>query len=97
MDGIGPRILLRVHFSETWTACGLTDPTNETNKINANIAKLCNCTKKTNKTNPTGVLRPGAVDLEASPRDSCGIGFIGFVVYYIWLKAPPIVADLLGI
>ena len=25
------------------------------------------------------------------------IGFIGFVVYYIWLKAPPIVADLLGI
>ena len=25
------------------------------------------------------------------------IGFIGFVVYYILLKAPPIVADLLGI
>jgi protein transport protein SEC61 subunit gamma-like protein len=25
------------------------------------------------------------------------IGFIGFVVYYIWLKVPPIVADLLGI
>ena len=25
------------------------------------------------------------------------IGFIGFVGYYIWLKAPPIVADLLGI
>ena len=25
------------------------------------------------------------------------IGFIGFVVYYIWLKAPPIVADFLGI
>ena len=25
------------------------------------------------------------------------IGFIGFVVYYIWLKAPAIVADLLGI
>ena len=25
------------------------------------------------------------------------IGFIGFVVYYIWLKTPPIVADLLGI
>ena len=22
---------------------------------------------------------------------------IGFVVYYIWLKAPPIVSDLLGI
>ena len=25
------------------------------------------------------------------------IGLIGFIVYYIWLKAPPIVADLLGI
>ena len=25
------------------------------------------------------------------------VGFIGFVVYYVWLKAPPIVADLLGI
>ena len=25
------------------------------------------------------------------------VGFIGFVVYYIWLKAPAIVADLLGI
>ena len=25
------------------------------------------------------------------------IGAIGFVVYYIWLKAPPIVSDLLGI
>ena len=26
-----------------------------------------------------------------------GIAIIGFIVYYIWLKAPPIVADLLGI
>ena len=25
------------------------------------------------------------------------VGFIGFVVYYVWLKAPPIVSDLLGI
>jgi len=25
------------------------------------------------------------------------VGFIGFVVYYVWLKAPPIVEDLLGI
>ena len=25
------------------------------------------------------------------------VGFIGFVVYYVWLKAPHIVADLLGI
>ena len=25
------------------------------------------------------------------------VGFIGFVVYYVCLKAPPIVADLLGI
>ena len=25
------------------------------------------------------------------------IGLIGIIVYYIWLKAPPIVADLLGI
>jgi protein transport protein SEC61 subunit gamma-like protein len=25
------------------------------------------------------------------------IGFIGFVVYYIWLKAPAIIGDLLGI
>ena len=25
------------------------------------------------------------------------VGFIGFVVYYIWLKAPPIVEDLLVI
>ena len=25
------------------------------------------------------------------------IGLIGFIVYYVWLKAPPIVADLLGI
>ena len=25
------------------------------------------------------------------------VGFIGFVVYYVWLKAPQIVADLLGI
>ena len=24
------------------------------------------------------------------------VGFIGFVVYYVWLKAPPIDADLLG-
>ena len=25
------------------------------------------------------------------------IGLIGFIVYYIWLKAPPIISDLLGI
>ena len=25
------------------------------------------------------------------------VGLIGFIVYYIWLKAPPIVEDLLGI
>ena len=25
------------------------------------------------------------------------VGAIGFIVYYIWLKAPPIIADLLGI
>ena len=25
------------------------------------------------------------------------VGFIGFVVYYVWLKDPPIVSDLLGI
>ena len=25
------------------------------------------------------------------------VGAIGFIVYYVWLKAPPIVADLLGI
>ena len=25
------------------------------------------------------------------------VGAIGFIVYYIWLKAPPIVADLFGI
>ena len=25
------------------------------------------------------------------------VGAIGFVVYYIWLKAPPVVANLLGI
>ena len=25
------------------------------------------------------------------------IGLIGFIVYYVWLKAPPIIADLLGI
>ena len=25
------------------------------------------------------------------------VGAIGFVVYYVWLKAPPIVADLFGI
>ena len=26
-----------------------------------------------------------------------GIGAIGFIVYYVWLKGRPIVADLLGI
>ena len=25
------------------------------------------------------------------------VGAIGFIVYYIWLKAPPIISDLLGI
>ena len=25
------------------------------------------------------------------------VGAIGFVVYYIWLKAPPVIADLLGL
>ena len=25
------------------------------------------------------------------------VGAIGFVIYFIWLKAPPIVSDLLGI
>ncbi len=25
------------------------------------------------------------------------VGAIGFVVYFIWLKAPPIVSDLMGI
>ena len=25
------------------------------------------------------------------------VGAIGFVVYYIWLKAPPVISDLLGL
>ena len=25
------------------------------------------------------------------------VGLIGFIVYYIWLKTPPIISDLLGI
>ena len=25
------------------------------------------------------------------------VGAIGFIVYYIWLKTPPIISDLLGI
>ena len=25
------------------------------------------------------------------------VGAIGFIIYYIWLKTPPIISDLLGI
>ena len=25
------------------------------------------------------------------------VGLIGFIVYYIWLKVPPIISDVLGI
>ena len=25
------------------------------------------------------------------------VGLIGFIVYFVWLKAPPIISDLLGI